>query len=307
MSAPGSAIMDSLFTLFKNLAPDLTKARVLDDLRNTRTMLEDLQDIYALAGPTLRNYRFKNREVQARVEKFKSLVGTNLTPVAFFEKNLPVIIKNLDTIKLAFSSDSVTNQVILGSVLSVKQANLLQLVSALYLVNKGARRFLVWMEAHESATLSNTENQVIDEVVPADEKWLADSFGDFCQVTKILTLTPDKIVEKLDSIVDARADDKAAKALAAAGRMSSADPFALGFIGTGYNPIVFGRMMFAEWQVKRYKDSEEELRGLKLQLSRLETLSKGKDNPALDQEVKYMRNRVNELSRDISEMEAKYA
>lgn len=296
--------MDSIFSFFKTLVPDLTKDRLLEDVRNTRVMLESLQDIYAVFAPVARNYKFQDKEVVDRVEKFKRIVGTRDNPVTYFDKTLPIIIKNLDVIKGVFFNE--TNKVILASSLTIKQANLIAYIDALYLVNKGARKFLVWLEAREAASYSRTEADLVDEITPAEQKWLAESFVDFCTAVKIVSMSPDKTMEKLEAIADADATDKSYQALKAAGRTASADPFNLGFIGSKYNPIVFVRMLVAEWQVARYREADEELKGLKLQLVRFENTARHKSDPRTEQEIRYIRGRVNELAQDVSEMEKKY-
>lgn len=296
--------MDSIFSFFKTLVPDLTKDRLLEDVRNTRIMLENLTDIYAVFSPVARTHKFQDKEVVDRFEKFKRIVGTRDNPVVFLEKNIPIIIKNLDVIKGVFFNE--TNKVILAGSLTVKQANLIAYIDALYLVNKGARKFLVWLEAREAAHFNRTENELVEEVTPAEQKWLAESFVDFCNAVKIVTMSPDKTMEKLESVVDAQANDKSFQALKAAGRINAADPLSLGFIGTKYNPVVFVRMLVAEWQVARYREADEELKGLKLQASRLENTSRNKSDPRVEQEIRYIRGRVNELAQDVSEMEKKY-
>lgn len=297
--------MEFLFSLFKSASPDLTKERLLEDLRHTRMLLENLGEFYDVAMPVMSNYKFQDKKVVERVEKFKRLVGTRDNPVVFFDKNIPVIIKNLDKLKSVFMNE--TNRTMLVSSLTIKQANMLAYVSALYLVNKGARKFLVWMEAHEAAHFNKSYDTLEDEIAPAEEKWLNDSFIEFCQATKIVTLSPDKTIEKLDGIVDAQLNEQSMKSLQASGRAGTADPLMLGLIGTKWNPLLFGRMMVAEWQATRLKEAEYELQGLKLQMSRLENISKGRNDPADEQEIKYMRSRIRTLSQEVAEMEAEYA
>ncbi len=297
--------MEIFSNLFKSLVPDLNKDRIVEDMRNTRIMLEDLMEIYQLALPVFRTYTFQSKDVKDRVEKFKRLTGSKENPVVFFNKNIPLIIKNLDLIKTVFLNES--NRMIIAQALTFKQSNMLAYVDALFLVNKGARKFLVWMEAHESAHYNRTESELLEEISPAEEKWLAESFTDFCQAAKIVVMTPDKTMEKLESVIDAQANEKSMKALMAAGKSSIADPFTFGLIGTRYNPIIFFRMIVAEYQVARYKEAEEELRGLRLQLARLENTAKGKNDPKLEQQIKYMRGRITGLARDIAEMEKSYA
>jgi predicted RNase H-like nuclease (RuvC/YqgF family) len=66
-------------------------------------------------------------------------------------------------------------------------------------------------------------------------------------------------------------------------------------------------MQIAEYQVARYKVAKEELIVLRLRLEKLKQEAEGKQNAKLETEITYYENRIQALSKDLSDMEKQYA
>lgn len=84
-------------------------------------------------------------------------------------------------------------------------------------------------------------------------------------------------------------------------------PFNTGLISTTANPIYKLRMVFAEWQVKRYRAKKEERRMLELRCLALQEALAGKQDAQLQQQLEYQTGRLQSLNFEIMKFEEKYA
>jgi hypothetical protein len=290
--------------LLSHLLPTFGKDTLLEDIRVTRGSLEQLEELYGDAADELKGWKFKSSEVKSMVSTFKSMVGGGDNPIVNIAKGLKTVLKNLDTCETLAAS--ILNGQVAAKGMTYKQAILVQYCDAVFLVEKYARKWLNFVLVMESAEYK--ENGLpIDESIPKPElEWLKKTFVDFCVAYKAASEQPEKVTKDLESVPEIDVDSSDAKALAHTRGPGLTDPFKLGFIATKANPIYFVRMVIAEWQVKRYKESREELSALQLRLLYLKRLEEGRADAATEQRIRYLESRIQTLSADLADMEKDY-
>lgn len=292
--------------LLSSLLPTFGKDTLLEDIRITRGSLEQLQELYDTASDELKGWKFKSSEVKANVSTFKSMVGGSdaSNPIVNIAKHLKVVLKNLDT------CESIAAKILNGQVaakgMTYKQAVLVQYCDAVFLVDRYARKWLNFVLVMESAEFKENGLSVSEAIPKPELEWLKKTFVDFCVAWKATTEQPEKVEKEMEAVPEIDVDSSDAKALAQTRGPGLTDPFKLGFIATKANPIYFVRMVIAEWQVKRYKESKEELSALQLRLLYLRRLEEGRPDAATEQRIRYLESRIQTLSADLADMEKDY-
>lgn len=290
--------------LLSKLLPTFGKDTLLEDIRITRGSLEQLLDIYDTAASEFKNWKFKSSEVKSQVNTFKSMVDGSGNPIVDIHKHLPTVLKNLDVAETIAAK--ILNGQVAGKGMTYKQAILVQYCDAIFLVEKYARKWLNYVLVHESAEFK--ENGLpVDEAIPApDAEWIKKTFVDFCIAFKATTEAPDKVEKKMDELLDIDVSSSDAESLSKTRGPNATDPFKLGFIATKANPIYFVRMVIAEWQVRRFKESKEELAALQLRMLYLKRLQEGRPDAATENKIRYLESRIQKLTAELADMEKDY-
>lgn len=292
--------------LLSHLLPTFGKDTLLEDIRITRGSLEQLLELYGDASDELKGWKFKSSEVKSMISTFKSMVGgaDAGNPIVNIAKGLHVVLKNLDTCETIAAS--ILNGQVAAKGMTYKQAVLVQYCDAVFLVEKYARKWLNFVLVMESAEFKENGLPVNESIPKPELEWVKKTFVDFCVAYKAASEQPEKVAKEMESVPEIDVDSSDAKALAQTRGPGLTDPFKLGFIATKANPIYFVRMVIAEWQVKRYKESKEELSALQLRLLYLKRLGEGRADAATEQRIRYLESRIQTLSADLADMEKDY-
>jgi len=286
-----------------SLLPSFSKDTLLEDIRVTRGQLESLGDVYGAAADQLKNWKFKSEEIKSMAGTFKSMVG-GTNPIVEIHKAFPAILKNLDTAENI--AVSILNGQVAAKGMTYKQAVLVQYVDAFFLVERYARKWLNYAIVLESAEFKENGLPVSESIPKPEIDWLKKGFVDFCVAFNAVTGDNRKVMDELKDVPDIDVQGSDSKSISAQLGPKVTDPFKLGFIATKANPIYFVRMVIAEWQVKRYKESREELSALELRLLYLKRLQEGRPDANTEKRIRSLESRIQDLSADLAEMEKDY-
>lgn len=287
-----------------SLLPSFSKDTLLEDIRLTRGQLDSLGDLYVSAADQLKNWKFKSEPIKKMNGTFKSMVG-GTNPIVEIHKAFPNIMKNLDTAEnLAVS---ILNGTVAVKGMTYKQAVLVQYVDAFFLFERYARKWLNYVLVLESAEYKENGLPISDSIPKPEIAWLEKAFVDFCVAFNAVSGDQKKTMDELKEVPDIDVSSSDSKSLSAQLGPKATDPFKLGFIATKANPIYLVRMVIAEWQVKRYKESKEELSALELRLLYLKRLQEGRPDAATEKRIRTLESRIQDLSADLADMEKDYA
>ncbi len=87
------------------------------------------------------------------------------------------------------------------------------------------------------------------------------------------------------------------------------DPLRLGFMAptATSSPIYKVRSMIASYQDATYKRNQELAKSIQLRLYALKDAKAGKNDPALQQKIEYLENRLSRINQDVADHEARCA
>lgn len=286
------------------LLPSFGKDRVVEDLRITRGEVEALIPVYAEAANLLKNVHYKAKEIQALAGVFKRVVGHGSeNMVVTISKGLVTMLSNIDTVAKIADTDLRTN--VAGTGLTFRQATIVRYVDAVYLVTKYSRELLHFIYTYESAQYKANSLDEKESVTPAQLTWLNKTMLDFATAFNAVTEDPKKTLAQFEAIPDlsvATTDESVVSNTIGADKI---DPMKLGFLASNYNPIYFVRMVYAEWQVSRYKAAKMELESLQLRKMHLEKVMKNQNDAAIERQIQYLEGRIQGLKYDMAQMEGK--
>lgn len=296
-----------------SLLPTFDKNRVVDDVRATREELDDVTiPAYEQAVKVLGNRKLVNPQLVDLQDAFNRIFpGASGNFIAIIEKYLKPTLKNLK--ELEDVVEKTYNNEVAGLGLSYRKANLLQLIEGYAFATRYARKLLNFAYVAETASLEakaeGAEQSVLDKIaeqlVPADLEYLKKHIVYFSQVYAVcagLGKAKD-VVKAIEEIPDVIVTKDNAETLTATMGVDKVDPFRMGFIPVWLNPVYHIGMLVTEWQVARYKAAQEELRVLNLRKLKLEKQLDDKYDAKVDQQAKYMQQRVDELEYKIAKME----
>jgi hypothetical protein len=293
-----------IIEFLKGLLPSFGKDRVVEDLRITKGEVESLIPVYSEAASLLKNVNFKSKEIQALVSIFKRVNGGGSENIVVtISKGLSDVLANIDVVAKIADTDLRSN--VAGMGLTFKQATVIRYTDSLYLLTKYAREFLHFVYTYESAEYKANSLEAKESVTPADFKWLQQSINDFAIAFQALTDDPKKTLTKFESIPDMVASTTDESVVKATVGLDKVDPHRFLTMGFTYNPIYKARMVYAEWQVRRYKVSKMELETLQLRKMHLEKVMKNQNDAAIEKQIQYLEGRIQGLKYDMAEMEGK--
>ena len=292
----------------KSILPGFEKDRVTEDIRVTRSEIKDvLVPAYAGADKAMKSWKFRSEAMGLRIETWNSLVkfGGSANIVCTINKGIPLMLENLDGIESLINRTY--SEDVMATGLTYLKAQMLQFVECLVFVSKYARRFLNYVYVYETSMLEGFSGDVADSLSPAEIQWIEANFVNFCTAFNIVVGEPHKVEAALKDIPDIVITDENAKTIPATMGIGKVDPFQMRFIPVILNPFYHIGIRVAEWQAKRYKAAQEELRLLQLRKLNMERLQQNKPDVKLTKEIQYLESRIQGLNYDIAKMEKEYA
>lgn len=294
--------MNSIKRFFSSLLPSFERSRISEDIDLLRKELNDnLLPAFQTAAKTTAGKGFKSE----LVAKFNALFvqalpqyrrdGFIVGTLQFFS-SLPAKLDVLDSMVLEMFAKDVTKDTI-----TYRKAAVIQYLEAVRFATQYATRSLLrFLPAEAAANLGGQYNETLS---PAEIKWLNDNQFNYLQTLKLLSQHPKDLQALLDEIPDIAVVPEKYEMIRQTVGSDKLDPLKLNVIAPEFNPIYHFRMMYAEWQVKKYESQIEEKRLVELQLLALKEAYGGKRDAQLAQRIEYSEGRLQRLNVAIARMQ----
>ena len=126
----------------------------------------------------------------------------------------------------------------------------------------------------------------------------------FCAAWAALTKSAASITEQLENIPEALATDASYSMLRNTVGESKVDPFLFQTANFRFSPIRAIRMRRAEAKHARFVEAQNEIQMNRLRLTQLQRLAEGKEDPALEREIRYLESLTQAQARELEELES---
>lgn len=279
------------------------KQSLLEDLRFARTLYTQLPDLLARADKTMGS-KFKSAEMKRVQQVFTGVVKGNTKGIfGYLAANNANIIATIDAIE-AISAGEFEDRIAVKG-LNYKKANLIQIVDAITFTGRYTVKLLTYALKHEVEVI-RTEKKLAptDTVnsVPAELEWVNKGMLPYCQAIAIITKPAASIIDRIDQIPDILADDINYSSLKNSIGEAKIDPFLFSINNFSWNPLRNRGMHKVEAKLARAKETETELAMTKLRLLQYERSAQGKEDPAVEREIKYLQSLSEELTRELAQL-----
>lgn len=286
----------------QSLIPRMGKEDVVSDIATTVQEFETL----VLPVVTALNKEKKSLTFSESISKeisvgffrhYKGKGKNNL--VEALANALPNIITNMKIVRDQL--DSKLEADVISAGLTAEKATLLRIAEHGAFITDYALDVLSVAISEDIKQKNNVETT--DSIPPIKIKRLTDNAANFGVLVNAYSIDENKFKEKIDSIPPVTFNAETATLLKGTYGDSGIDPFnailASGFTG---NPIYHMRMVWEEYQNKRYRAKAEKKRMLELKILQLKHLNEGRNDPKVESQIEYIQNRVNELEYDMERM-----
>lgn len=285
-----------------SLVPSFARDQVLEDLRITRAEIkEGTLPSYETAAELFKGWKFKSKPLEKMFADFHRITHLKGQTIEAVHGGWKQVLVNLDTLEDLIVKTF--NPEIASGGLTYAKAQALQFVEACAFASKFARKFLWYVYVLESAEYAEAGTKVEHAMAPAERHWVEANFPAFCQAFAIVTVGDSKLKHALDTIPEIVVTADNSTTLPHTVGDSRLDPLKMGLVAAWMNPIYHLGMVVAEWQAKRFKAAQEEVRLLQLRKLNLERSAKGQPDARLQREIEYMEGRIQSLNYDIDKME----
>lgn len=287
----------------KQLLPFFGTDRAVEDARVTRNELAGVAiPSYELAMEVFKT-TLKSKMALDYAAKYKMQVGNHKNTFVFdIAERLKKLTKVLDAIEgeLAKGFEA---KVVTAS-MSLHKANVLRVLEGIGFVSKYSISLLNALYVEETAAFGKTHANAPD-VTPGELARLDKYFIDFCHTLINITSVsvpaqafkeiPESQLGDMDNLRGVFGDKKV-------------DPFNV-FTTSNFrgNPIYFVRSVIAEWQMDRYKHTQEQKKLLELRLMHLQRRQQNNPDAGLERDIELTAGRVASLAEKLRKQEESFA
>lgn len=300
-----------ILNFIKQLLPRLDKDRVLEDLRLTSTELDTVViPSYTHASEYFRSNKIKsdaNKDLSDIFYRKFDLQGTSKssTFVGDIARRLPYLRDNIEYVKGLI--EELMERDIIGEGLTAKKAVLLRSAEQMSFISRFATDLLNLMYVNEAIAsdanieenlrLSQHDVNMINKNIGIFSAWLSDQGIPNKDYIKLYLNIPEVVVNTRNE-----------NAIISAYKEKDLDPFSAPFVsGFTGSPIYTVRLIVAEWQSARFKANKDKKKMLELRLLHLNLINEKKNDPKIEQEIDYIRGRVERIESYIRETEESLA
>lgn len=279
------------------------KGSVLEDLRLARTTFTDAAECLKSVEKSLS--KFKSAEMKA-IQNAYSTVNRNTagkTLFAHIAANINNIKANIDTLEAIVAGEF--DEKIAAQGLDYRRANVLQLTDAIVFCSRFTIKLITHALKLESAALREEKKMSAiesTEVLGFEETYIKEGLVAYCQAMAVLTASSAQNSDRISKIPEILANDANYGTLRGTVGDATLDPF--GFTATNfrYNPFRAFGMARVEAKAARAREAEVELQMAQLRLMQMERARQGKEDPALEREIRYTQSLIDDLAREIADL-----
>lgn len=282
------------------LLPSFSKRQIDEDLKVTRSEVDESLPAFRTAKEFFLRYSFKSKDAEDMQKRFVRETGDNRTPnfVVAACRLVETVDANLSTLEKLI--DRYFAEDVLKEGMTYIKANLLQYVELMTFSVRFSRHLVLWTYQVES---NKVDPSVAVDMSRGELKYLEDNAAGFFKAYPLLTVSRDELEKTISRIPDALISEDSVDVLSSTVGLQKLDPFQMNFVKTVRSPIYHIAMAVAEWQAGRYKLAVEESSALEMRLMHLRTLSEGNKNPKLEQLIAHTEERVHKLKAKILKTE----
>ena len=288
-----------------SMAPGLKRLDVEEDISiSLRELNKSVKPAYADADGYFRATRLTSKEAKDLQEIFYSEIKGSKNKGATFindiNNRLVAIEQNLLTMQKIITGSFEKD--IIAEGMTAKKANMLRSAEYFSFITKFATDVLSYVYFFEAQQAMGKEAAESIEISPATIKRVGAHMGKFSRLLNAFSINDAEFKKLVGAAPDVLIGGKNAEVVTSIYPMDKLDT---SFVQMGSNfipnPIYHARMIVAEWQLSRYRQSEEKLASLKLRLLHLAMVSRNENSAAIEKEIQYTQSRVDKLERKLSE------
>lgn len=285
-----------------SLLPSFGKDRILEDLRMSRTELQDLRLTIREAAKIVTRNKSKQAQDLIRVGVNMDLgMKSSDTIFSFLATNLDNIIDHIDLL------ERLTKQELPDTVapkgMDLRQINTLQLSEAVAFTVSFTRFLCVYLTRGEFMVLASEkklENEA--EQLQYEHEMFESGKLPYLTALRVLTKPITNTQEALAKVPEVVAGDTDFNILRATVSQARLDVGSLSGQNFEWNPIYHVRMSIAESNELRFRECKSQLACFQLQLQRYKLASSGKQDARLDREIGYLEREIRALSAEIEDL-----
>lgn len=290
------------FDYLKSLLPIIGKDTILENLRITRGSFSTAMSALKPIAAAMQNHAFKDKYIESASKTYMYVMPSNLGAkncIVHYVNAIPNVMANIELIETMIEGK--LEESIATQSTTYKNANLIRMCDAAdFALNYGITFINFAMLRETNASLGDADKQE-DLPSPVVEKLMSNAAG-FITVMKIFSQPVSDVRKSLEQIPEILVEDNDYDKMAKAMGKSNVDPLNLenaqNFNG---NPF----QAFGKWRAERanakYRLAQETLNQLKMRLLQLQKAQEGKQDAALDRQIRATQSRIDELSRKIEE------
>lgn len=292
----------NLKSFFNSLLPSFERSRIVEDIELIRKEVVDvLFPALKTAITTMAGKSWSDNEANAFNSTFTAALPQFrregfLGGAQRIFSDLPAKLDAIDKMVIEIFAKDVTKDTI-----TYRKAAILQYLDTVRFAVKFTGRQLLRLTALETAALNRAPFS--EPFAPAETAWLKANEATYLQVMKLLAQHPKDLAALLEEIPDIAVVPDRVDLVKQTVGLDKIDPLKMNFLPPNLNPFYSLRLLYTEYQVKRYEIQVEEKRLLELRLLAMKEAMAGKQDPRLAQQIEYTEGRLQRLGYKISEME----
>lgn len=299
-----------IFDYIASLMNKVEKDDILFDIRATREELESIvKPVYTKASEHFRMHKFVSDEAQQLDRKFyQSFDRGRFGKQSNFISELAFRMDNLIAAAVSIENAVEANleRLTIREGISAKRALIIKASEEVSFLSRYAIDLLNYVYRVEAAAVAAKNKDELDDtpLSPAEKKNIEYNFSTFAQNFGAYANDPVKVKGAFDRMPDVIISEATYDTVQSVVKAKDLDPIgSVAVSGFTYNPIYHFRLVIAEWQTCRYNANKEKKRELELRLIHLEMLQDRNNDPKIEREISYIRQRVAKLDRKMRDEE----
>ena len=294
-------LMGFISSLLKFLKKDILIEDIDTSLKELNQTVVPLVVQFAEQTEYTNLHSAKSKNVQTQFKKFfvspsgskkPSMIGEIARVISNVKSNLEIVKEN---------SELLLNGDVIREGLTAKKAVLVRAAEHISFISRFTLDLIEYIcEMELEAAKSGKES----DLPPVKIRRVESMIQDYAALLSVYCVDPKDFLKNLEAIPETIINDKTAPSLISVYGEKVLDPFASvtskNFSGS---PIYHIGLMWAEWQSFRYKVAEEKKRMLELRIIELRQRQSGNNDPKLEMEIEYIKNRIEGYERQMQELE----
>lgn len=295
----------------KALLPRLDKEKVVEDLRITISELNEvIIPNFQNASDYFRSAKFLSDDNKDLSDSFYRKFDNNGIPkqpnfVSEIAKRLPNVKANAEWLREQI--ENILEKDVISEGLTAKKAILIRTAEHISFLSRFSADVLNYVYVQEANAIGTDVDESM-ALAPGARKMVESRFSIYASMVSNYGMNPKDFEKQFVKVPDVVINSRTENSIVGIYKESDIDPFTVAYVsGFTGNPIYHVRLLVAEYQANRYKANKDKKRMLELRLLHLQFLKENKGaNPKIQQEIEYIQNRVERISRYLREVEENY-